>query len=73
MSVIAFFVYTNLLIKACSVGAHEQRKAAMAAGQVYRHRGLALLVRSYRKHISIQLKEPSLLAIAMMQGNPKAD
>ena len=45
----------------------------MAAGQVYRHRGLALLVRSYRKHISIQLEEPGLLAIAMMQGNPKAD
>ena len=32
-----------------SVGAHEQREAAIAVGQAKCHRGLALLVRSYRE------------------------
>jgi len=35
-------------LKWFSVGAHEQREAAMAANQSHRHRALAVLVRSYR-------------------------
>ena len=37
------------------VGAHEHRKAAIAVYQTKRHRGLAMLVRSYRKVFQIRL------------------
>jgi hypothetical protein len=33
-----------------SVGAHEQREAAIAFCLTHRHRGLAVLVRSYKIH-----------------------
>jgi len=36
------------MIDAKSVGAHEHREAAIAVCLTHRHRGLALLVRSYR-------------------------
>jgi hypothetical protein len=34
-----------------SVGAHEHREAAIAFFLIHRYRGLAVLVRSYRKYI----------------------
>ena len=41
---------TDSAFAAPPVGAHEHREAAMAMYQTDRYRGLAVLVRSYRKH-----------------------
>ena len=44
----------SLAVNGRPVGAHEHREAAIEVFQTDRHRGLAVLVRSYGKRISIQ-------------------
>ena len=49
--VIKSFVIIEIDAAAGSVGAQEQREAAIAVCLTERYRGLALLVRSYREYI----------------------